>query len=84
MSKDMYSRNVIGWIIGTVLSLYITAYTLPDAMVALTNTSGGVNSSWYGVPIPVVTLATTVLAIIVILSIAIKFMPKEIKTSVGL
>jgi len=82
MSKA--KKGVAGYIIGVVLAIYITAYTVPEAIVALTNTTGGNQSQWYGAPTAVVTLATVVLAIIIILGIAIKFMPEEIKKTVGI
>jgi len=75
----MAKGGVAGYIIGVVLALYITAYTLPEAIVALTNAT-----NWSGAPTAVITLGTTVLAIIVILGIAIRFMPSEIKSKVGI
>lgn len=75
----MGATSVAGYIIGIVLAIYITAYTLPEAVVALT-----CSTSWSGAPTAVITLGTTVLSIIVILGIAIKFMPQEIKSKVGL
>lgn len=75
----MAKAGVAGYIIGVVLALYVTAYTLPEAIAALVN-----GTTWSGVPTPIVTLGTTVLAIIVILGIAIEFMPEEIKSKMGL
>lgn len=75
----MSEGGTAGYIIGVVLALYIAAYTLPEAMVALTNAT-----AWAGAPTAVITLGTTVLAIIVILGIAIRFMPAEIKSKMGI
>lgn len=69
---------VAGTIIAIALALYVAAYTLPEAFVALT-----CSTSWTGAPTAVTTLGTTVLAIVVITGIMIKFMPKEIKSKAG-
>ena len=69
---------IAGTIIAIALSLYVAAYTLPDAFVALT-----CQTSWAGAPTAVITLGTTVLAIVVIVAIMIKFMPEEIKGRIG-
>lgn len=67
-----------GTIIGIAISLYVAAYTLPDAFVQLT-----CSTNWSGAPTSVTTLGTTVLAIVVIAAIMIKFMPDEIKERAG-
>ena len=71
-------NSIAGMIIGIAIALYVAAYTLPDAFVALT-----CSTSWAGAPTAVTTLGTTVLAIVVIAGIMIKFMPAEIKSKAG-
>lgn len=68
-----------GYIIMLVLTLYIMAYTLPDAMVALSNAT-----AYSGAGTAVINVATIVLPIMVIFAIVLKILPSEIKAKIGL
>jgi len=68
-----------GYIIMLVLTLYIMAYTLPDAMVALSN-----DTAYAGAGTAVINVATIVLPIMVIFAIVLKILPSEIKAKIGL
>ena len=73
------SGSSAGYIIMLVLTLYIMAYTLPDAMVALSNTT-----AYSGAGTAVINVATIVLPIMVIFAIVLKILPAEIKSKIGL
>ena len=68
-----------GYIIMLVLTLYIMAYTMPDALVALSNAT-----AYEGAGTAVINVATIVLPIMVIFAIVLKILPKEIKAKIGL
>lgn len=75
-------RNTKGtttqYIIELVVSVFIVAYLLPPAMVALTNAT-----VWAGAPTAVITIGTTVLGILIIIGVALALMPKELKGRAG-
>ena len=68
-----------GYVIMLVLTLYVMAYTLPDAMVALSNAT-----AYAGAGTAVINVATIVLPIMIIFAIVLKILPSEIKAKIGL
>jgi hypothetical protein len=60
------------------IAIFMVAYLLPPAMVALT-----ASASWTGAPASIVTIGTVVLGILVILGVAMALMPKELKAKMG-
>ena len=68
-----------GAIIGLVLAVYVMAYTLPDAIIALANVTayGTVSSA-------IINIATVVLPILVLFACILYILPTEIKSKVGL
>jgi len=73
------SKGVVGWIVGLVMVMFLMAYTMPEALIALTN------STAYGdTPTAVISIFTIVLPILVAFAIVIKILPSEVKSKVGL
>jgi len=68
-----------GAIIGIVLAVYVMAYTFPDAIVALSNTS-----AYSGAGTAVTNIATVVLPIMVLFACVLYLLPKEIKSKIGM
>jgi len=67
------------YIMELCIAVFMVAYLLPPAMVELTN-----STNWTGAPAAVISIATTVLGILIILGVAMALMPKEVKSKVGL
>lgn len=83
-TKTSFARNkkgssTVAYIMELAIGIFMVAYLLPPAMVALT-----ASASWTGAPASIVTIGTVVLGILVILGIAMALMPKELKTKVGM
>jgi len=72
-------KGIAGYILTIVIALYLTAYTVPQAIATLLNAS-----NWEGVPAYLVTLGGTVTAIVVVFGIMIALMPESIKSNIGL
>lgn len=71
--------NTAGYVIMLVLTLYVMAYTLPDAFVNITNATA------YGdTPTAVINIMTIVLPIMVVFAIILKILPAEVKSKIGL
>lgn len=71
--------NTAGYVIMLVLTMYVMAYTMPDAFVALTN------STAYGdTPTAVISIVTIVLPIMIVFAIVLKILPAEVKSKIGL
>lgn len=71
--------NTAGYVIMLVLTMYVMAYTLPDAFVNLTNATA------YGdTPTAVISLVTVVLPIMIVFAIVLKILPTEVKSKIGL
>lgn len=66
------------YIVELVVAVFIVAYLLPPAIVALTNAT-----AWVGAPPAVITIGTTVLGILIIIGVALALMPKELKGRAG-
>ena len=73
------SFGTAGSIIGIVLAVYIMAYTLPDAIVAMS-----CSTSYAGAGTAVLNIATIVLPILIVFACVLYILPSEIKTKVGL
>jgi len=77
MSSD--SKDVVGWIIGLVMAVYVIANTMPDALIDLTNATA------YGdTPTAVVSIFTIVVPILIAFAIVIKILPGSVREKVGL
>ena len=68
-----------GSIIGIVLAVYVMAYTLPDAIVALANATAYGGSSQ-----AIINIATIVLPILVLFACVMYILPSNIKAKIGL
>ena len=68
-----------GYIIMLVLTIYVMAYTLPDAMVALSNAT-----AYQGAGTAVINITTIVLPIMIIFAIVLKILPPEVKAKIGM
>lgn len=79
VDSERADTGAAGYVIMLVLTLYIMAYTLPDALVALSN-----DTAYAGAGTAVINIATIVLPIMVIFAIVLKILPTEIKTKIGL
>lgn len=69
----MAGMAVVGTIIGLALGAYVVAYTLPSAIVAVTN-----ETLWTGAPDSVKTLGTLVLGIVIIVAAILAFIKMAI------
>ena len=73
------SGGTAGYVIMLVLTIYVMAYTLPDAFVNLTNATA------YGTtPSAVINIITIVLPIMIVFAIVLKILPSEVKSKIGL
>lgn len=77
--KRASSFGSAGAIIGIVLAVYVMAYTLPDAMVAM-----ACQTSYAGSGDAVINIATVVLPIMIVFACVLILLPSEIKSKVGL
>lgn len=77
-ARNKRGASTVGYIMELAIAIFMVAYLLPPAMVALT-----ASSSWTGAPASIVTIGTVVLGILVILGIAMALMPKELKSKIG-
>ena len=77
--KASAGLGAAGSIIGLVLAVYVMAYTLPDALIALANATayGSISSA-------IINIATIVLPILVLFACVLYILPSEIKAKVGL
>ena len=73
------SKGVVGWIVGLVMVMFLMAYTMPEALIALTNSTAYGDTST-----AVISIFTIVLPILVAFAIVIKILPSEVKSKVGL
>lgn len=71
--------GTITYIVELCIAVFCVAYLLPPAVVALT-----CSTSWAGAPTAVITIGTTVLAILIVMGVALALMPKELKSRVGI
>lgn len=78
LKRNTQGGTATSYIIELVVAVFLVAYLLPPAIVALTNTT-----SWIGAPAAIITLGTTVLGILIVLGIALALMPKELKGRAG-
>ena len=69
-----------GSVIGLVLAVYVMAYTLPDAIIALSNAT----AYGTGVSTAIINIATIVVPILVLFACVLYILPSEIKSKVGL
>lgn len=68
-----------GAIIGIVLAVYVMAYTFPDAIVALSNTT-----AYTGAGTAVINIATIVLPIMILFACVMYLLPPAVKSKVGM
>lgn len=68
-----------GYVIMLVLTMYVMAYTLPDAFVNLTN-----DTAYGDTPTAVISIITIVMPIMIVFAIILKILPQEIKSKIGL
>lgn len=62
-----------------VMAVYVMAYTMPDALVALSN-----STAYSGAGTAVINIATVVLPIMVLFAAILYILPSELKSKVGL
>jgi len=77
--KGGSSMGSAGAIVGLVLAVYVMAYTLPDALVAMS-----CQTSYSGAGTAVINIATIVAPILIVFGCILYLLPSEIKTKVGL
>jgi uncharacterized integral membrane protein len=77
-TSNKRGSSTVAYIMELAIAIFMVAYLLPPAMVALT-----ASASWTGAPASIVTIGTVVLGILVILGVAMALMPKELKAKMG-
>lgn len=73
------SNGVAGYIFEMAIALIMTGFLVPLGMSYLFN-----GSSWGTTDAIIVTLGTTVLGIMVVIGLMLRFMPPELKSRVGM